>query len=1650
MSRLTDMVWNRKLWEFYTLTAFFVPASAKTVKKQRLSALFALFFLTFTLFCSGISHAAPAGINITNTAFVNFDVSGSPRSDSDSASFTTIDDAIEPGLIFDSSTGQSIDGARITLVDDATGNPATVFGDDGVSTFPSTLISGGTVTDSGGTDYSFGTGRFRFPQVSAGTYRIVVDPPDPYAFPSTASDSELSSLPTVTAYSPTPGSRGEAFTVTTSGPGVLTSSGTKLVPIDPTQADILLTKSASKTVTAIGEFLQYKLVLDNSVNSFDLTSIDVIDTLPKGFRYKSGSVRVNDIAVKDPAIIDGRTLVFDLARVPAGDIANITYVVEVTAGAPDGQAVNTAIAQTLSGIRSNQAQATVTVKNDLYRNEAFLIGRVVVNSCSSTGEVGLPNARIYLEDGTYVLTDEKGRWHIDGVKPGSHVVQLDVDSLPDGMRVVSCTPDNSRQAGQPWSKFVDVQGGTLWRVDFFVHGDEYVEEQTSIITKLKHFFFEFDKSDVKPEHQEELNNLVESMQDSDSTAIIEGYADGIGTEGYNQTLSEDRASNVQQVLVDSGIDESRLTATGYGKNKPIRENDTDDGRSKNRRVDITEQDEVTEQVDKITGMPEPPEKTEIVLSEKDQFDSQWLKTQSSAFEIAYPTEGFNPPLESLHVGVKHHPQYKVKLTINGEDTHPLDFQGNEKNIFGTTSISRWKGMSLVVGNNTIEAILLDSNGNEIDRKTREIHLADFPARAEFIPDKSLLVADGKTVPVIAVRFTDRHGYPARIHNYGDFTVNAPYFAAETVDDFKSGKIISARRNKPQYLIQEDGIAYIKLQPTTQSGEVKLSFKLEDNKQVDIDAWLAAGQREWIFVGLAEASVQQHVTGGNVQNLEDSARNLDSSDGRIAFFSKGQILGKWLLTAAYDTDKDTSARFKQTINPTEYYTLYGDNTVQQYDAASSKKLYLRLERERFFALFGDYDTNLNTTEYARYSRSATGLKSELRGETLRYNVFLAEADFSYHRDEIRGDGTSGLYNLSQRDIVENTDKISIEVRERLRSEIVLSTQTLTRYIDYNIDYVDGTVFFRQPIPSQDSDLNPVYIVAEYETEGEDSGNYTGGGRAAYHLTDDTFVGVTAVHEGNDGAEGNLFGVDASYEVTEELTLISEVVTSDSENPGGTDDSGNAYLLELDYESENLDGSAYYREQEDGFGLGQQNASEEATQKYGVQGTYKFTRDLSLSADAYQQENLNSDVKRQVIDSTFDYDTDKQNAYVGARYGKDSAANSNTYQSTQLLLGGSQKFIDNKLTLSADTEFLVDDGGDGESSDFGNRVYLGADYRLTQYVSLLAGHEYAWGEYQEYESSSVGLGLKPWQGAETRSTFERRIDENSERTFANLGMTQNWIITEHWKADFSVDSSQTLETESFVPVDEFNDRSEDFYAYSAAASYITALKELTSRYEYRTSDTSDKTNVIFGYLRQLDEGLAISTGVLFSTNDFSDNTDEMNGDLRFSISYRPIYSAWTVFNRTDYLFDEVSGPGSMLRSQRLVNNLVANYKPDNINQYSFQYGGKYVLDNIDSQHYDGYTDLWGVEYRRSMKPYKQYLWDIGAHFNTLNSWNAGISDYSSGLSVGVSPEKNMWITAGYNFVGFRDDDFSGSEYTAQGFYLKFRMKFDQESLKELWER
>jgi hypothetical protein len=789
----------------------------------------------------------------------------------------------------------------------------------------------------------------------------------------------------------------------------------------------------------------------------------------------------------------------------------------------------------------------------------------------------------------------------------------------------------------------------------------------------------------------------------------------------------------------------------------------------------------------------------------------------------------------------------------------------------------------------------------------------------------------------------------------------------------------------------------------------------------------------------------------MESLRSAGADQDLyKDGRIALFAKGQIKGKWLLTMSYDSAKTkgitrTDGLF-QTINPETYYTLYGDASQQQYDAASAKNLYIKIEREQFYAMFGDYDTGMTVTELSRYSRRMTGVKTELQTKNFELNAFASETDQVYARDEIPGDGTSGIYHLSRKDIVPNTDKITIEVRDRFRSEILISSRSLTSFADYSIDYDAGTVIFKEPIYSRDQQFNPIIIVAEYETLSSGGRDYTYGGRAGVKLLDQRLkVGGSYIHEGQGEQSSNLYGLDTLFKLDQNTKLRAEIATSDYD-AGAESRSGNAYLAEMSRTTKPFDVKAYFREQAPGFGLGQQPGSEAGTRKFGVEGAYRFHDSFSATGDIYRQYTLLNDAVRDVADGKMNYTNKLYSAYVGFLHANDNLADGSSHESNQLTLGGRVPTLYDRLSLTMDYAQSI---GNNDNTDFPTRVVLGAEYKATKNVTLLAAQEFTWGKGATTQDTRLGMRSGLWEGAALTTSVERQFNENNDRVFADVGLKQTWKISDAWKVDAGLERSQTVAASEHY---QFNTNvapasgaTEDFTAVSVGATYQTKQMTWDNRMEIRRADSENKWGLMSGIVKEVNGSWAWSgRAQVFQTSaSILNGVDTITADLRYGLVYRPPQTEWIVLDRLDFIVNRQSGGGSTSSdSWRLVNSLLANYRPYKELQISLHYGAKYVQETINGSDYSGYTDLVGVEGRYDISK----DWDIGLQSSVLHSWNSGQLDYSTGISIGYNLMQNAWISLGYNLTGFNDKDFSQADFTAQGPFVRFRFKFDQDSVRD----
>ncbi|MGB5178125.1 MAG: hypothetical protein WBP44_05275, partial [Gammaproteobacteria bacterium] len=196
-----------------------------------------------------------------------------------------------------------------------------------------------------------------------------------------------------------------------------------------------------------------------------------------------------------------------------------------------------------------------------------------------------------------------------------------------------------------------------------------------------------------------------------------------------------------------------------------------------------------------------------------------------------------------------------------------------------------------------------------------------------------------------------------------------------------------------------------------------------------------------------------------------------------------------------------------------------------------------------------------------------------------------------------------------------------------------------------------------------------------------------------------------------------------------------------------------------------------------------------------------------------------------------------------------------------------------------------------------------------------------------------------------------------------------------------------------------------------------------------------------------GLSLASQLIDA--DLASGASRTTADTRFSLAYRPISSRLILLNRLDFDYEDNDQGGISVKNRKVVNNLNLNLLPDRRNQIALHYGIKYGKDTIDGMRYDGLTQALGSEYRHDLNA----RWDVGLQGSVRYSSNSNMLLYSAGPSVGVNLFRNLWLSAGYNFAGYRDSDFTAAGYTARGPYVKLRFKFDSGTTKDVaawWEK
>ena len=805
--------------------------------------------------------------------------------------------------------------------------------------------------------------------------------------------------------------------------------------------------------------------------------------------------------------------------------------------------------------------------------------------------------------------------------------------------------------------------------------------------------------------------------------------------------------------------------------------------------------------------------------------------------------------------------------------------------------------------------------------------------------------------------------------------------------------------------------------------------LEFNRSINIPS------SEWFYVALADLTVGTRFGSKHIEDVKPGEFDNVYTKGRLAFYVKGKIKGRYLLTAAADTgegriqdilkglDAKDPKQFLSRIDPDDYYPVYGDDSTSVEDAPTRGKFYIRFERGDSRVMWGNFKTHITGTQFLRNERALYGANAVYRSEQStefgerksEVNLYAAQPGTLPQRDVLKGTGGSA-YFLKHQDITTGSETISVEVRDATTGQII-SRRTLRAGFDYDIDYVQGLVILKSPLSSTVADGDVVrdgalgganqYLIVNYEFSptARDADGYSIGGRAQQWLGDKVRVGVTAAREKTGAANQDLLGADVKIRHSDKTFIEGEVAQSRGPGFGNSASAdggltisdvptsgvhgnsamayrvhGQASLSELSDGKLEGDVGAFYEKKQDGFSsLDEQVTVSKRT--WGADGRVKIVEhgeahvsyeDLQ-SNDGVVAQELNGDITASLGEHvTVSPGLKQSNKHTAGGIGTDQG------HRTDVGAVVTYKWDDNKSVYVLAQGTVAHSG----SRKINDRIGVGGEMPLTEKVGVSG----------EISTGSLGFGAKA--GVDYHPTaddhyyldYKLDADRDSEITLAGRDLGVIVAGARHRFNDrFSVFAEDNY--------DAFGDRRSLTQTYGVTYT-PSAMWEVGSGVEFGKV-TDDTINSTTGLKNSDFDRIALSMSANYHGDSGLDG--HIKGEARFEDSDD------NTRDRDTFLF------GAGLTSQTSVDwRLLANVDAVLSDSSTDTLDGRYAEASLGYAYRPVESDRLNALFKYT------FLYDLpGVDQVTVNGTTKGPSQLSNILSADVSYDLNKIVTVGAKY-------------------------------------
>ncbi|MBF0593812.1 MAG: DUF11 domain-containing protein [Candidatus Omnitrophica bacterium] len=892
------------------------------------------------------------------------------------------------------------------------------------------------------------------------------------------------------------------------------------LPVDGTPFLFRIEKTANKAEARIGEVVTYSVSIE-SLSDQDILNARLNDIIPPGFKFMNGRVQLDGVPIADPT--GKRPVMFN-----AGSFTSqlkkktMRYQLVIGAGVAPGDYENTAFMRYDNGtVISNLSHATVKVVMDPLFDAGTIFGKVfydynengrqdapdyIYEDRQQVIEGPVPNVHLVMEDGTSITTDKDGLFHVPGLVPGRHLLRLDERSLPKGAYL---TTDKVQ--------VVDATPGMVFKVNFGINIDN-----TQVVGQDVRFFEQNLKIDQKPDQLKPLLNVdmfdkfilmhndtvikpVEMRIFMNYAPFITSWRLDIVDKDTKHLVKEFAGTryNINDPVVWDGRDSSRRYVRSDRNYTYVLKVEDDKGAWDETKEKPLVLKVLTDlEFDAMAKQTDKDKKTEAEAREKEY--RSWQLAQASLDNL--DRRSIYVHGETLTIDPQETDIRQVRVLKNGELF--IDVPVSERQVL------------------TARALL---QGDDVKNSPVSIILPEGDYELEVISaDRGAMALGGRGTPVKGTSAVDSSALAA--------ASGIP--ALDT-----SGAAGAAQAGKAAGAPAE----------TAKVSQYRKPLKI--------------GEDYVTFVAMGDGKVGYNINRGNIEPVQqvDQYQPGFYQQGKMAYYLKGKIKGKYIITSSFDSQRAQKEMFRS-IKEDQYYPVYGDASQINYDATNTQgNLYLMLEWDKSQAIWGNYAVDLKDTEFAQYSRTLYGGKVDYAsvgtnpyGDAKTHVVtFHADIRQRSAHNEFLGTGGS-LYYLKNQGIVVGSAKVHLEVRDSVTGQ-VMSTTSMKDSVDYDIDNSQGRILFWQPVAmSADSGKiisnqllsgNPVYVVVDYEYQvNEQILEGTQGVRVAQAVGNNVVVGGTYVTETQAAGKYELKGQDVTVHVGKDTTVKAEVAATTAQDSG----------------------------------------------------------------------------------------------------------------------------------------------------------------------------------------------------------------------------------------------------------------------------------------------------------------------------------------------------------------------------------------------------------------------------------------------------------------------------------------------------------------------